>query len=64
MAAFRHVTLLSEEARPAPFAPVRVLGSAAAAIGLTVPAVLLVRLYAGRPLLLGLDGTEAVMQCT
>jgi Ca2+:H+ antiporter len=37
------------------------LGSAAATIGLTVPAVLLVCLCTGRSLLLGLEGTEAVM---
>jgi len=37
------------------------LGSAAATIGLTVPAVLAVSLYTGEPLALGLDAVEAVM---
>lgn len=37
------------------------LGSAAATIGLTVPAVLLVCLYNGEPLILGLTGTDAVL---
>ena len=37
------------------------LGSAAATIGLTVPAVLLVCLYNGEPLALGLLGTDAVL---
>ena len=37
------------------------LGSAAATIGLTVPAVLLVCLYNGEPLALGLGGTDAVL---
>lgn len=37
------------------------LGSAAATIGLTVPAVLLVCLYNGEPLVLGLIGTDAVL---
>jgi Ca2+:H+ antiporter len=37
------------------------LGSAAATIGLTVPAVLLVCLYTGEPLVLGLVGADAVL---
>lgn len=37
------------------------LGSAAATIGLTVPSVLLVCLYTGEPLLLGIEGARAVM---
>lgn len=37
------------------------LGSATATIGLTVPAVLLVCLYTGEPLVLGLAGTDAVL---
>jgi Ca2+:H+ antiporter len=37
------------------------LGSAAATIGITVPAILLVSLFTGEPLLLGLEGAPAVL---